>query len=390
MLKCNQSLGVWRVLGFMLVLLGAAPGVSLASEDFRMNQPAIGLLGGEMAGSIQDFEGFFASAAMTHVSIYKATGPKGKGIQTPGQEVPLPTGALTANVVPDGTYQIDVHPGSVQFSQQVLQLNLILGYLFDVGVENGRLLLSLNQVLQSTNRAVRFGDQAIELSPVLPERLPRFLQAGFDGVLSEVQDQVRERHDAELEVHNQSVTGLGDSTLILAWVQRAYEGRLKVGNALTVSVPTGAYRENRGANPGFNHYTVRGEMVGAYSFGPRSESEIYSGFTVGARIAYGWNSENRATKFRTGQFVNAEVAAEKVYGNIAFGGNLWALVQTTDDTGAGVPEVGGRYRAFGMGPFVAYKLPGQNVGLNLGYSDTLYSQNGQASRAVSLRLIKAW
>ena len=61
-----------------------------------------------------------------------------------------------------------------------------------------------------------------------------------------------------------------------------------------------------------------------------------------------------------------------------------------DDSGAGAPTDGRRYRTYGVGPFVSYKLPGKDAGFNLQYSDNFGGRNAIATRALQLRFVKAW
>ena len=66
------------------------------------------------------------------------------------------------------------------------------------------------------------------------------------------------------------------------------------------------------------------------------------------------------------------------------------MQQVTDDSGSGATLGASRYRNDGVGPFLSYKLPGQDAGFNLQYSRNFGSRNALVAETVQLRFIKAW
>ena len=80
----------------------------------------------------------------------------------------------------------------------------------------------------------------------------------------------------------------------------------------------------------------------------------------------------------------------KVSGNFAFGANVTATQQTTDDSGTGATLGGLRYRNYSAGPFLSYKLPGKDAGFNLHFSQNFGSRNALVAQSIQLRFIKAW
>jgi hypothetical protein len=80
----------------------------------------------------------------------------------------------------------------------------------------------------------------------------------------------------------------------------------------------------------------------------------------------------------------------KVVGDWAFGSNLLATQQVSDDTGTAAPAEGNRYRTYGIGPFLSYKLPGKDAGFNLQYSDNYGARNAVVVKSLQVRFVKAW
>jgi hypothetical protein len=55
-----------------------------------------------------------------------------------------------------------------------------------------------------------------------------------------------------------------------------------------------------------------------------------------------------------------------------------------------VPAGGNRYKTNGVGPFVSFKLPGKDAGVNLQYSDNFGGRNAIVAKSLQLRFVKAW
>jgi hypothetical protein len=183
---------------------------------------------------------------------------------------------------------------------------------------------------------------------------------------------------------------MGDTELSLVWVH--HHDRLKVVAGASLFVPTGDYDKTRGPNPGFgNFYTLRPGVAVTYSLNPKHTDEAWdAGVTVAGRVSYGINTKNKDTEYRSGNFVYLEAGITKVMGNWAIGSNVLSVQQTSDDTGTGVPVGTGRYRNYGVGPFLSYKLPGEDAGFNLHYSENFGSRNALVAKTLQLRFIKAW
>ncbi|KQV95820.1 transporter [Rhizobacter sp. Root1221] len=141
-------------------------------------------------------------------------------------------------------------------------------------------------------------------------------------------------------------TGLGDMEVsgFVDWQQD--ESRFIAGLAL--GVPTGDYEAGRAANPGAgNFWTVRPLIVASRVF--------ENGLEFGTRAAYSFNTTNRDTDVRSGQYLHADWAAMyRVTDMWRAGLQGYVVKQTTNDRGATVAADGNKAQVFAAGPMVAY------------------------------------
>ena len=151
---------------------------------------------------------------------------------------------------------------------------------------------------------------------------------------------------------------------ILRWAGEATQTLF----VLTAVLPTGDYDPTRAANPGAgDFYTIRPAVQFSY---------IGDGWDVGTRVAYSYNTRNKLTKYKTGSYVNWDLALMKsVSESTRLGVSGYMIDQLTVDesnlsaedcvakfgtVGCEVVEarqagtLGQKGRAFGAGPEVAY------------------------------------
>jgi len=371
-----------------MALLAAATGAS-ASEGYKSRQSPIGAFGGEIAAAA-DNPGFFGTAITTYIHIYKIADDSGNDVGVAARAVPLPTNSKAGLPIADGTYTLKIAPGSIKFDQSQTQINLMGGYMTEDTYAGGRLAFAANVPLISINRTFFASQPAGTVSPAPGAALPAQVLGAIATIANTTNYTVQSALIARNTSENVSVTGFGDTELTAAWVR--HENRLKIAAGVSLFVPTGAYDKTRGPNPGFgNFYTLRPGVALTYSLNPNhTDTNWDSGVTVAGRLSYGINSSNLETDYRSGDFVYAETALTKVTGNWAFGANLLAIQQVSDDSGAGATLGGNRYRNYGFGPFLSYKIPGKDAGLNLHFSRNFGSQNALVSESLQLRIIKAW
>ncbi len=374
------------VAGLALIAVGVN---ALASENSRTRQSPVGAFGGEIAAPA-DNPGLFGTASLTYLDIYKVTDGNGDPIALSAKTVPLPTATPTGGVVANGAYALSVPAGTIEFNQKQTQLNLVGGYLSESLYGDGRLAFAVNVPLIKQSRTFIAVQPAGTVSPTPPAALPAALRGAIAAVGSAVNAQVQAAVAAAATPQNAEVSGLGDTELSMVWVR--HQDRLKVAAGVSLFVPTGVYDKTRGPNPGFgDFYTLRPGVAVTYALNPKhTDSSWDAGVTVAGRLSYGINTTNKDTDYRSGNFLYAELGIIKVMGDWAFGSNLLSTQQVTDDTGTGAPADGNRYRSYGIGPFLSYKIPGKDAGFNLQYSDNFGTRNAISARSLQLRFVKAW
>ena len=369
--------------------LALAAGSAQAAESSKFRQSAVGLFGGEIAAP-GDNPGFFSTASLAVVDIYKVVDGSGNPIALPGRNLPLATGAPTGGAVPNGVYTLNVGPGSIDFAQRQTQLNLVGGYISEGLYANGRLVLAVNVPLIKQRRTFVATQPLGTVSPTPAATLPAPLRGAISAVAGATNNAVQAGVASTAAAQNAEVSGVGDTEVVMAWSY--HQERLKLVAGLSAWLPTGVYDKARGPNPGFgDFYTLRTGLAATYSLNPKhTDSAWDAGVTLAGRVAYGSNGKNKDTNYKSGDFVYLEAGIVKVMGDWAVGANLLSVQQVSDDSGAGVPVGTGRYKNFGAGPFVAYKLPGKEAGFNLHYSENFGSRNAIVARTVQMRFIRAW
>lgn len=132
---------------------------------------------------------------------------------------------------------------------------------------------------------------------------------------------------------------------------------------LTTVAPTGDYDQNRAANPSAGKF---------WTFRPAVQfSYIGDGWDMGSRFAYSYNTRNTMTKYKSGSYLNVDLAAMKsVSESTRVGLSAYAVDQLNKDTtGLTAAEFAAhdavfqareeatldqKGRVFGVGPEVAY------------------------------------
>lgn len=362
----------------------------IASEGYKLRQAPIGAFGGEIASQIDD-PGFFGTVAYSHATIDRIADANNEDVGVPARSVPLPTGPASGGQVRSGTYSLVVPAGAIAFHQTQSQLNLLFGYLTTDSYAGGRVALTVNVPLIKQSRGFIVTQAAGVIAPTPPPITPAALRTLLATIGNAANARIQAGVADFAAQQNATVSGIGDTEFSALWIRR--EQQLRIAAGVSLYAPTGAYDKDRGPNPGFgNFYTLRPGVAVTYALDPRraGASDWDGGITVAGRVSYGFNTINKDTEYRSGNFVYTEAAITKVAGGVAFGANLMSIRQLTDDTGPNVGPDGMRYRNVGYGPFISYKLPGKDAGFNLQYASNAGSRNALVAKTLQLRFIQAW
>lgn len=353
-----------------------------AAESYKLRQAPVGAFGGEIAASA-DNPGFFGTASLTQLQIYKIADATGNSV------TPAPIAPIQLN--PALPYKVAFPTGSLAFNQDQTQLNVVGGYLTEGKYGDGHIAFAINVPFIQQKRTFVVTQPAGTLTPAattppLSAAIVGQLNAGAAMANAQVQAKVL----AAGANQNIETSGLGDTELSTVWVRHV--DRLKVAAGVSLFVPTGSYDKNRGPNPGFgNFYTLRPGVAVTYNLNPKhSDAAWDAGVTVAGRVSYGINTRNKDTDYKSGNFIYSEGGIVKVNGDWAYGLNVFSIQQISDDTGSGATLGGNRYKTNGVGPFVSFKLPGKDAGFNLQYSDNFGGRNAIVAKSLQLRFVKAW
>ena len=353
-----------------------------AAESYKLRQAPVGAFGGEIAASA-DNPGFFGTASLTQLQIYKIADANGNNVAA--------SSIAPIQLNPALPYKVAFPTGSLAFNQDQTQLNLVGGYLTEGKYGDGHVAFAINVPFIQQKRTFVVTQPAGTLTPAattppLSAAIVGQLNAGAAQANALVQAKVL----AAGANQNLETSGVGDTELSTVWVRHV--DRLKVAAGVSLFVPTGSYDKNRGPNPGFgNFYTLRPGVAVTYNLNPKHSDETWdSGVTIAGRVSYGMNTRNKDTDYKSGNFIYSEGGIVKVRGDWAYGVNVFSIQQISDDTGSGATLGGNRYKTNGVGPFVSFKLPGKDAGFNLQYSDNFGGRNAIVAKSLQLRFVKAW
>ena len=138
-------------------------------------------------------------------------------------------------------------------------------------------------------------------------------------------------------------SGLGDilvTPFVLAW----HSPRLHQVVGLDMILPTGAYDKNHAVNVGRNYYT----FTPVYAVTYISEG----GFEYSGKFMYDLNTQNSATKYRSGQEFHVDYTLAQHAGSFGFGLGGYYYQQVTGDSGSATSDNRGRVLA--LGPTLGY------------------------------------
>jgi hypothetical protein len=327
----------------------AACGTAAATEDYDLRY-APGYGAADMSapfegGWVFQAHGYFYSANVRNTTVAAPIDLSGA--------VGIPTaGAVTA--------QATVHTNSQQNVYGLLpRLSYMSGVKFLGATLGGTALLPLinkTSHISVTGVSTTLGGPALGLIPAPTQAyLMGLVNAGASA-----------QGNALAAGNSNKTFNVGDLELspILRWSTEATQTLF----VLTAVAPTGDYDVRNAANP----------SAGAFwTFRPAVQfSYIGDGWDFGSRVAYSYNTMNTATKYKSGGYVNIDLAAMKsVSDSTRVGLSGYAVDQLVKDKSSltgdtcvakwgeaecaviearEAPTLGQKGRVFGVGPEVAY------------------------------------
>jgi len=313
----------------------ATCGSALASEDYDLRY-APGIGGADMSAP-------FEAGWVFQAPVYVYSGGVKNSIAQVTDLTKPPfnvwTPGATATTVVDSRTQLDVNAllPRLSFMSSKTLFGATIG---------GTIMLPL---IEKRAGAVVKGVTTTIDAPGLPPALLAGLQQVFDA---QAPGQANEIAGA----NSNNAYGFGD--LEISPILRWSTDNSQVLFITTLVTPTGGYEADRAANPSAgNFYTLRPAIQYSY---------IGDGWDLGSRFAYSWNTRNKDTGYRTGQYLNIDaVLMKSLSDSFRIGAAGYAVAQTTEDdvdrlppdaaTGARqAPTVGQKGHVFGLGPEVAY------------------------------------
>ena len=359
-----------------------------AAENYKLRQAPLGSFGGDIA-TPADKPGFFGTAAFSQLTIEGIKGPTGEALTRPSGVSGVPLGLINPAFAPLNAIRASVADGAVSLTQDQTQLNVAAGYLTESKYADGRIAFVANLPFVKQSRTVLLTYPNATFSPDSPALSAAnrgLINAGFQA-----------RAKAASDAATGDASGMGDTELSAVWIR--HTDKLKVAAGISVFVPTGKYSVARDtalqANPGFgDFYTIRPGVAFTYNLNPSQAHQDWdAGVTIAGRVAYGMNTVNKDTHYTSGNCIYSEAAIVKVSGNWAVGMNVFSTQQVTDDRYSGTDTtktVNGRYQTLGAGPFVSFKIPGQDAGINFQMNNNFEGKNAINVKSYQIRLIKAF
>jgi hypothetical protein len=340
-----------------------------AAEDYQVRYNMAGSLGGEIFAPPSK-AGWGIGGAVTRIEVEKITGSDGKRLK---MEVPGGTVAIAS--APEA-----VHPSygasaaTVDAGGSLTIYNVALGYLGEAFSPGQRLAFLVN---------VPYGrkDQRVSASAPVPA-----LQYPVPGAFSSAQQSAIETQfaatyqqsiSAIAEPQNGIVSGLGDIELQGGWLVE--DERWRVLTGASVVLPTGRYAGSAAPDIGAgNFYTFRPSVQASYQ-----PIEVIG---LAAKLSFGFNTRNRDTDLRSGNWgsLEAALAYKTPLGHLGL--HTVYVNQFQDDSGNSLGAA--RFRSFNAGAFFTTRLPGTRAsGLTLQFMQTTSSRYAKSGTFAQIRAI---
>ena len=351
---------------FFLCSLACA-GSSFAAEDFKLRFPMAGNLGGEIGAALNE-SGWYGSTAITAAKIDKVTGSDGQPLvsfetktitKTPTTGAPLP-------VAVNYTSQV-----AMDLKQTQTQASLVMGYLTEPDYAGGRLIatFTLPYMLRQ--------DRDVHLTGPVPTATgPSPYVNGL------VQSNLNSSYGAGLATRAGEASGVvqgwGDAEIAGSWAYRQADTLLITG--LTLALPTGKYSQSVSTpNIGFgNFYTLRAGLTVSYNATPD--------WRLGAKVSLGFNTRNKDTDVRSGNFGGIDLAAlyQTSFGSV--GPHLLYVQQYQPDS----IDKYGKFFDTSAGALFTTSIKPLDASINVSFMKSITAANALSGSFLRVRVSKAF
>jgi len=351
---------------FLLCSLVCA-GSALAAEDFKLRFPMAGNLGSEIGAALSE-PGWYGSTAITAAKIDKVTGSDGKPL------VAVETKTITTNPTTGAPLPVAVNYTSqvaMDLRQTQTQASMVMAYMTEPDYAGGRLISTFTlPYMFRQERDVRLTGPVPTVSGPSPY---------VNGL---VQSNLNSSYDAGLAARAGNTSGVvqgwGDAEIAGSWVYRQADGLLVTG--LTLALPTGKYSP-LGSTPniGFgNFYTLRTGLALSYNATPD--------WRLGAKVSLGFNTRNKDTNVRSGNFGGVDLAALYRTSFGSLGPHLLYVQQYQSDS----IDKYGKFQDTSAGALFTALIKPLDASFNVSYMKTITSANALAGSFLRVRVSKGF
>jgi hypothetical protein len=354
-----------EILIFLCSLVCA--GSTFAAEDYKLRFPMAGNLGGEIGAALSE-SGWYGSTAITAAKIDKVAGSDGKPLLT------FETKTITTNPLTGAPLPVAVNYTSqvaMDFKQTQTQASLVMGYLTEPDYAGGRLIATFTlPYMLRQERDVRL------TGPVPTATGP---SPFVNGV---VQNTLNSSYEAGLAARGSDASGVvqgwGDAEIGGSWVYRDVDTLLVTG--LTLALLTGKYSQSGSMpNIGFgNFYTLRTGLAMAYKPTPD--------WRLGAKVSLGFNTRNKDTDVRSGNFGGVDLAAlyQTSFGSV--GPHLLYVQQYQQDS----IDKYGKFNDTSVGALFTALVKPLDASINVSYMKSIVAANALSGSFLRVRVSKAF
>lgn len=358
--------GKWLYISGSLALCLSSP--ALAAEDFQVRYNLAGSLGGEIfAPPVKS--GWGGGIALTRVSVDKVTGGDGNPITQP-----IPGGVVSVPGAPSFAYPTYGKNTATLVSGGSLNIyNVAIGYLSTEFAPGERFAFLATVPYGRKDQRI----DAVASTPALNYPAPAaYSPAQRSAIESQFGVGYQRQLGAAAGPQNGIVSGVGDVELQGGWLLERARWRVLTGVALVL--PTGKYSSASGPDIGYgNFYTLRPSIQASY--------QATEKVGLAGKLSFGFNSRNRDSGVRSGNWASLEGAAAYMTPIGPIGLHAVYVDQFQDDKGNVFGPA--RFKTSNAGAFFTTKLPGADGAVTLQIMRTVSSRYAKAGSFAQVRAV---